>query len=77
MATRKRAHAQDLAQSICDANESDQDFVRSEDIETWSNYDLYEWLEAWGYEWDDINGWVNLEDIDYPDDDPVSMVDFL
>lgn len=72
--TRKRAHAQDLAQSICDLGETD-----VTEVETWSDDDLYDWLEAWGYSWEGADGWIDLEDIeyDYPDDDPVSVVDFF
>lgn len=55
--SRKRAHAQDLAQVIIDSESTD---VAS--VETWSDYDLYEWLETWGYEWDDREGWSFVED---------------
>lgn len=76
MMSRKRMHAQELAQSICDSGEVD---VTFEQVQGWSDDDLYDWLESWGYSWEGVDGWVDLEDIDYdyPDDDPVSVVDFF
>lgn len=74
--TRKRAHAQDQAQSIIDSGETN---ITFEQVLAWSDEDLYDWLESWGYTWEGADGWVDLEDIDYdcPDDDPVSVVDFF
>lgn len=58
--SRKRAHAQDEAQSIIDSGETD--IVTA--VETWSDDDLYDWLEAWGYEWDSAEGWVKVDQDD-------------
>lgn len=57
MSSRKRAHAQDLAQSIIDSGVTD-----VEEVETWSDYDLYEWLEVLGFTWDERDGWAQEED---------------
>lgn len=70
--TRKRMHAQELAQSICDSGEVD---VTFEDVQGWSDEDLYEWIEYWGYVWEGAHGWVDLEDIDYPESDPIMSLE--
>lgn len=56
----KRLEALVLAQQICDDGDTTKTF---EQIERWSDHDLFEWIENWGYTWDDVQGWVDLEDI--------------
>ena len=58
--SRKRAHAQELAQQICDSGETK---ITFDQVETWSDEDLYYWIEAWGYSWEGADGWVDLEDL--------------
>ena len=49
---RKYLEALDLAMDIIIACHSDETDVTEVDVrDDWSAYDLYEWLEAWDYEW--------------------------
>lgn len=55
--TRKYIIAKDeIAAHILENYNTD---VTAEQIETWLEFDLYEWLEAWGFVWDGQE-WANL-----------------
>jgi hypothetical protein len=60
--SRKRARAQVVAEQIIENHPTETD-VTLEDIETMSDPDLYDWLEAWGYSWEGVDGWVDPEDL--------------
>lgn len=54
--SRKEQWAKDIAYCIIEAEETD---VTPGDIDRWASWDLYEWLEAWGYEWyEDDQEWI-------------------
>jgi hypothetical protein len=44
----KEWKAADLAEQIAISGDTD---VTPEDVKRWPSYDLYDWLEAWDYEW--------------------------
>ena len=39
----------------------DETDVTLEDIQGWRDDEVYEWLEAWGFEWDDVQ-WIGAEE---------------
>ncbi len=46
----KEMNARDLAETLAQSDDTD---VEPEDIATWDEYDVYEWLElGWDREWD-------------------------
>ncbi len=45
----KHLDAIEVAESIIDSKDV---LVTSDDIRQWHESDLYEWLDAWGDEWD-------------------------
>lgn len=57
--TQKRTQALEVAEIICDSGETDVEFGG---VKSWSDEDLYEWIESWGYTWEGDDGWVYLED---------------
>lgn len=58
--SRKRAHAQVLAEWIIKEHELD---LIIDDIETWPDLNLYGFCEYFGYSWEGVQGWVDLEDL--------------
>ena len=51
MMTRQESAARDIAREIAAVQDTD---VTPGDIDAWSADDVYEWLAAWGYEWDGV-----------------------
>jgi hypothetical protein len=49
----KRTYADDLALILIEIAPTD---VTEEQVKQWNDNDLYEWLEAWGYEWNEKEG---------------------
>ena len=48
--SRKYGIAKDeIAAMIIESRETD---VTMDKLETWQDFDLYDWIESWGYEWD-------------------------
>ncbi len=45
----KEEAAQEIARAILESEETD---VTVADISRWHKDDVYEWIEAWGYQWD-------------------------
>lgn len=60
--SRKRAHAQVLAEWIIDEYPNDVE-VTLDQVETMPDDDLYNFCEDWGYSWEGVRGWVDLEDL--------------
>ena len=50
----KEREARDLAEMIAVSQDTD---VEPDNLAAWPDYDVYEWLEAWGYSWDG-QGWI-------------------
>lgn len=53
----KEQQAREIALILSERDDND---VTEDDVEGWRDWDIYEWIEAFGYEWDG-NEWV-LED---------------
>lgn len=53
----KEDQGRDIALAIAQNEDTD---VTVQDVKGMHEWDIYEWIEAWGYEWDG-NEWV-LED---------------
>lgn len=52
--------ARDLAEVLTSSNDTD---VTPEDVKEWYKWDVEEWIEAFGFEWDDkIGRWVNYSE---------------
>ena len=57
---KKRWEAEDIALAIIDTDTTD---VTESKMRRWSDDDLYEWLEAWGFEWR-ANSWHGTVEIE-------------
>lgn len=53
----KERATRDLAEVLTSSDDTD---VTPEDVEKWHRWDVEEWIEAFGFKWDDeIGRWVN------------------
>lgn len=58
---KKLEQAKDIALLLSDRDDTD---VAEDDIQAWHEWDIYEWIEAWGHVWvKDKEEWVNDEDL--------------
>ncbi len=57
---KKRREAEDIALAIIDTDTID---VAESKMRRWSDDELYEWLEAWGFEWR-ANSWHGVVEIE-------------
>ncbi len=55
--TIKRIDAEEIGREIAENGDTD---VVIGDLSRWSDDDLYEWLESWGYEFG-VDGWRNID----------------
>ena len=53
---RQERLARDLAETLTDTQETE---VQPDTIAGWPDYDVYEWLAAWGFHWDGQQ-WVRV-----------------
>lgn len=52
----KRKEAEEIAEILIDAEEVG---MSMESIRKWPDHDLYEWIETWGYTWNEKVGWIS------------------
>jgi hypothetical protein len=57
----REREARDIAHEIAVTQDTD---VSPDEVYTWRSYDVYEWLAAWGYQWDDTDGWWSPNTLD-------------
>lgn len=55
--TEKERLGRDLADELTYQDDTD---VTVEQVKSWHEWDVYEWLECWDYDWDGER-WVNVE----------------
>lgn len=56
--TAKEYQARDLAETLTYSDETD---ATPEQVNNWGVWDVEEWLNSWGFEWDEEK-WRNVDD---------------